>query len=183
MLEYLLIRNTLETKEPSLYQGKILLKLQEFSFKKCDNKTQSYANPKGKEYWCSGEWVYSLCIDGKPGQRVTCSSRHTVILPAVTRDIWKKCLELFPGKAEIHLKQFWKTVRSLLMGMNITLQFNICGSVHHALYWWNKSDKMQQLRFLFAVALLYMFRVTISPIIRSTMLYMATGELAHLGCY
>ena len=41
----------------------------------------------------------------------------------------------------------------------------------------------QQLRFLFAMALLYMFRVTISPIIRSTMLYMATGELAHLGCY
>ena len=29
--------------------------------------------------------------------------------------------------------------------------------------------------FLFAMALLYMFRVTISPIIRSTMLYMATG--------
>ena len=44
-------------------------------------------------------------------------------------------------------------------------------------------NKMQQLRFLFAMALLYMFRVTISPIIRSTMLYMATGELAHLGCY
>ena len=38
---------------------------------------------------------------------------------------------------------------------------------------------MQQLRFLFAMALLYMFRVTISPIIGSTMLYMATGELAH----
>ena len=37
---------------------------------------------------------------------------------------------------------------------------------------------MQKLRFLFAMALLYMFRVTISPIIRSTMLYMATGELA-----
>ena len=35
---------------------------------------------------------------------------------------------------------------------------------------------MEQLRFLFAMALLYMFRVTISPIIRSTMLYMATGE-------
>ena len=50
-------------------------------------------------------------------------------------------------------------------------------------YWWNKSNKMQQLRFLFAMALLYMFRVTISPIISSTMLYMATGELAHLGCY
>ena len=49
--------------------------------------------------------------------------------------------------------------------------------------WWKKSNKMQQLRFLFAVALLYMFRVTISFIIRSTMLYMATGELAHLGCY
>jgi len=32
---------------------------------------------------------------------------------------------------------------------------------------------MQQLRFLFAVALLYMFRVTIPPIIRSTMLYMS----------
>ena len=61
--------------------------------------------------------------------------------------------------------------------------FNICGSVHHALYWWNKSNKMQLLRFLFAMALLYMFRATISPIIRSTMLYMATGELAHLGCY
>ena len=61
-------------------------------------------------------------------------------------------------------------------------ELNICGSVHHALYWWNKSNKMQQLRFLFAMALLYMFRVTISPIIRS-MLYMATGELAHLGCY
>ena len=30
---------------------------------------------------------------------------------------------------------------------------------------------------------LYMFRVTISPIIRSTMLYVATGKLAHLGCY
>ena len=42
---------------------------------------------------------------------------------------------------------------------------------------------MQQLRFLFAMALLYVFRVAISPIIRSTMLYMATGELAHLGCY
>ena len=40
---------------------------------------------------------------------------------------------------------------------------------------------MQQLRFFSAVALLYMFRVTILPIIRSTMLYMATGELAHLG--
>jgi len=38
---------------------------------------------------------------------------------------------------------------------------------------------MQQLRFLFAMALLYMFRVTISHIIRNTMLYMATGELAH----
>ena len=38
---------------------------------------------------------------------------------------------------------------------------------------------MQQLRFLFAMALLYMFRVTFSPIIRSTMLYMAIGELAH----
>ena len=38
---------------------------------------------------------------------------------------------------------------------------------------------MQKLRFLFAMALLYMFRVTISPIIRSKMLYMATGELAH----
>ena len=34
----------------------------------------------------------------------------------------------------------------------------------------------------FAMALLYMFRATISPIIRSTMLYMATGKLAHLGC-
>jgi len=38
---------------------------------------------------------------------------------------------------------------------------------------------MQQLRFLFAMALLLMFRVTISTIIRSTMLYMATGKLAH----
>ena len=38
---------------------------------------------------------------------------------------------------------------------------------------------MHQLRFLFAMALLYMFRVTISPIIRSTILYMATGELAQ----
>ena len=37
--------------------------------------------------------------------------------------------------------------------------------------------------FLFAMALLYMFRMTISPIIRSTTLYMATGELAHWGCY
>jgi len=42
---------------------------------------------------------------------------------------------------------------------------------------------MQQLRFLFAMALLYMFQVTISPMIRSTILYMATGKLAHLGCY
>ena len=32
---------------------------------------------------------------------------------------------------------------------------------------------MQQLRLFFAMALLYMFRVTIPPIIRSTMLYMA----------
>ena len=32
---------------------------------------------------------------------------------------------------------------------------------------------MQQLRLFFAVTLLYMFRVTIPPIIRSTMLYMA----------
>ena len=32
---------------------------------------------------------------------------------------------------------------------------------------------MQQLRFLFAMALLYMFRVKISPFIRSTMLYMS----------
>ena len=32
---------------------------------------------------------------------------------------------------------------------------------------------MQQLRFFFAMALLYMFRATIPPIIRSTMLYMA----------
>jgi len=38
---------------------------------------------------------------------------------------------------------------------------------------------MQKLRFLFAMALLYMFRVTIPPIISSTMLYMATDELAH----
>jgi len=29
------------------------------------------------------------------------------------------------------------------------------------------------------MALLYMFRVIVSPIIRSTMLYMATGKLAH----
>ena len=32
---------------------------------------------------------------------------------------------------------------------------------------------MQQLRLFFAMALLYMFRATIPPIIRSTMLYMA----------
>ena len=42
---------------------------------------------------------------------------------------------------------------------------------------------MQQLRFLFAMALLYMFRVKIPSIIRSTMLYMATGEPAHLWPY
>ena len=42
-----------------------------------------------------------------------------------------------------------------------------------------KSNKMQQFRFLFAMALLYMIRLTISPIIRSTMLYMATGKLAQ----
>ena len=35
---------------------------------------------------------------------------------------------------------------------------------------------MQQLRFFFAMALLYMFRVTIPPIIRSTMLYMACNK-------
>ena len=34
---------------------------------------------------------------------------------------------------------------------------------------------MQQLRFLFAMALLYMFRVTISPIIRST--YAVYGQI------
>ena len=39
---------------------------------------------------------------------------------------------------------------------------------------------MQQLRFLFAMALLYMFRVTISPIIRSTMLYMAIYSIVLL---
>ena len=33
---------------------------------------------------------------------------------------------------------------------------------------------MQQLRLFFAMALLYMFRVTIPPIIRNTMLYMAS---------
>ena len=38
---------------------------------------------------------------------------------------------------------------------------------------------MQQLRFLFAMVSLYMFRLTIPPIIRSAMLYMATDELAH----
>ena len=32
---------------------------------------------------------------------------------------------------------------------------------------------MQHLRLFFAMALLYMFRVTVPPIIRSTMLYMA----------
>jgi len=32
---------------------------------------------------------------------------------------------------------------------------------------------MQQLRLFFAMALLYMFRVTIPPIIRSIMVYMA----------
>ena len=40
---------------------------------------------------------------------------------------------------------------------------------------------MQQLRFLFAMALLYMFRVTISPIIRSTMLYMAIQQNATIA--
>ena len=39
---------------------------------------------------------------------------------------------------------------------------------------------MQQLRFLFTMALLYMFRVTVSPIIRSTMLYMATVALLYM---
>jgi len=34
-------------------------------------------------------------------------------------------------------------------------------------------NKMQQLRLFFAMALLYMFRVTIPPIISSKMLYMA----------
>ena len=38
---------------------------------------------------------------------------------------------------------------------------------------------MQQLRLFFAMALLYMFQVTIPPIIRSTMLYMAF----HVGRY
>jgi len=27
-------------------------------------------------------------------------------------------------------------------GITHTMQFNICGSVHHALYWWNTSNKM-----------------------------------------
>jgi len=34
----------------------------------------------------------------------------------------------------------------------------------------------------FSMALLYVFRATISPIISSTYAYMATGKLAHLGC-
>ena len=38
---------------------------------------------------------------------------------------------------------------------------------------------MPQLRLFFAMALLYMFRATIPPIIRSTMLYMAF----HVGRY
>ena len=33
---------------------------------------------------------------------------------------------------------------------------------------------MQQLRLFFAIALLYMFQVTVPPIMRSTMLYMAS---------
>jgi len=36
-----------------------------------------------------------------------------------------------------------------ILGDNKKKVFNICGSVHHALYWRNKSNKMQQLRFLF----------------------------------
>ena len=39
---------------------------------------------------------------------------------------------------------------------------------------------MQQFRFLFTMALLYMFRATISPIIRSTMLYMAIYSTVFL---
>ena len=84
----------------------------------------------------------------------------------------------------VETQNCWANVlKSELQNLSLNFFFNICGSVHHALYWWNTSNKMQQLRFLFAMALLYMFRVTISPIIRSTMLYMATGELARLGCY
>ena len=41
---------------------------------------------------------------------------------------------------------------------------------------------MQQLHLFFAMALLYMFRVTIPPIIRSTMLYMASGRQVYLCC-
>ena len=41
---------------------------------------------------------------------------------------------------------------------------------------------MQQLRLFFAMALLYMFRVTIPPIIRVHMLYMASGMQVYLCC-
>jgi len=41
---------------------------------------------------------------------------------------------------------------------------------------------MQQLRFSFAKPLLYMFRVTIPTIIRSTMLYMSNGEISRTRC-
>jgi len=38
---------------------------------------------------------------------------------------------------------------------------------------------MQQLRLFFAMALLYMFRLTIPPIIRITMLYMTSGRQVY----
>ena len=87
---------------------------------------------------------------------------------------FKAVLDLFCPLHKLHLLQVILDIFPTGLGSS-------CWSTCE--FWWKNSNKMQQLRFLFAMALLYMFRVTISPIIRSTMLYMATGKLAHLGCY
>ena len=83
-------------------------------------------------------------------------------------------------KNVMHLVDVWNTVNIKLEQETFcNLEFNICGSVHHAC-----SEiipkRCNNCGLIFPNALLYMFRVTIPPIIRSTFAVYGQGKQAHL---
>jgi len=95
--------------------------------------------------------------------------------PAIIMKQQQKLTESHSTKPHV-----WNTHK--LFNISESFQWQMFHSKSHTMIWWNKSNKMQQLRFYSQWLYSTCFGQQSHPSSGVHMLYMATGMLAHLGC-
>ena len=106
-------------------------------------------------------YMFLAAMCPSSGEKIV-SMRHLVY---VTMCIWPSGMQVGMKHSDLHTRKSY--TQSDIYQVSHWYNLFSWWWTHDCPYW-NKSNKMQQLRLFFAMALLYMFRLTIPPIIRST---------------